>query len=114
MPKRGVSRSPSEPKSIEKKNITWSDSDGSSLSYLELNAQQKVAVCCSVLQCVAVCCSVLQCVAVRCSVWQCVSYLELSEQRKVEREKKVGGGRARGKKTDCVCVCVFVCVCVCV
>jgi len=31
---------------------------------LTLAAYQRVAVCCSVLQCVAVCCSVLQCVAV--------------------------------------------------
>jgi len=29
--------------------------------------------CCSVLQCVAVCCSVLQCVAVCCSVLQCAA-----------------------------------------
>jgi len=34
---------------------------------------QRVAVCCSVLQCVAVCCSVLQCVAVCCSVLQCAA-----------------------------------------
>ena len=34
---------------------------------------QKVAVCCSELQCVAVCCSVLQCVAVCCSVLQRVA-----------------------------------------
>ena len=31
---------------------------------------QRIAVCCSVLQCVAVCCSALQCVAVCCSVLQ--------------------------------------------
>ena len=34
---------------------------------------QCVAVCCSVLQCVAVLCNVLQCVAVCCSVLQCVA-----------------------------------------
>jgi len=34
---------------------------------------QRVAVCCSVLQCVAACCSVLQRVAVCCSVLQCVA-----------------------------------------
>jgi len=34
---------------------------------------QRVAVCCSVLQCVAACCSVLQRVAVFCSVLQCVA-----------------------------------------
>jgi len=36
-------------------------------------ALQGVAVRCSVLQCVAVCCSVLQCVAARCSALQCVA-----------------------------------------
>jgi len=74
---------------------------------------QRVAVCCSVLQCVlrcvhgvsrllllyvAVCCRVLQCAAVCCSVlqyvavWQCVLQCVLK----------------------CVLQCVFVCVCVCV
>ena len=33
--------------------------------------QERVKVCCSVLQCGAVCCSVLQYVAVCCSVLQC-------------------------------------------
>jgi len=32
-----------------------------------------IAVCCDVLQCVAVYCSVLQCVAVCCSVSQCIA-----------------------------------------
>ena len=36
---------------------------------------QCVVVCCSLLQCVAVCCSVLQCVAVCCSALQCVVVL---------------------------------------
>jgi len=34
---------------------------------------QRVAVCCSALQCAAVCCSALQCAAVRCSALQCVA-----------------------------------------
>ena len=45
-----------------------------------LNAEQCVAVCCSVLQCVAVCCSVLQCVvvAVCCSVFNIWLFWKLS------------------------------------
>jgi len=39
---------------------------------MEMIRIERVAVCCSVLQCGAVCCSVLQCVAVRCSALQCV------------------------------------------
>jgi len=38
-----------------------------------LQRVERVAACCSVLQCVAVCCSVLQRVAVCCSVLQCVA-----------------------------------------
>ena len=34
---------------------------------------QRVAVCCSVLQCFVVCCSVMQCLAVWCRVLQCVA-----------------------------------------
>jgi len=40
--------------------------------WLVLAGEGNVAVCCSVLQCVAVCCSVLQCVAECCGVVQCV------------------------------------------
>jgi len=66
----------------------------STLNAVDSGVLQRVAVCCSVLQCVAmlyfsaiqceedihstlfvtlVCCSVLQCVAVCCSVLQCVA-----------------------------------------
>jgi len=46
---------------------------------------QRVAVCCSVLQCVAVCCSVLQCVAVCCSVLQCVAVYFLDRHHQIVR-----------------------------
>jgi len=42
--------------------------------YLCCSVLQRVAACCSALQCVAVfavCCSLLQCVAMRCSALQC-------------------------------------------
>jgi len=42
---------------------------------------QRVAACCSVLQCVAVYCSVLQCVAVCCSVLQCVATSKMTWYR---------------------------------
>jgi len=55
-------------------------------------ALQRVAMCCSVLQCVAVCCSVLQYVAVCCSVLQ---YLVVAY---APRSSSIFANRCTGEK----------------
>jgi len=97
---------------------------------------QRVAVCCSVLQCVAVrcsvlhtakdtspvaarhplqcaavCCSVLQCVAVCCSVLQCIAVC--CRVLHTAKDTSPDEGVARAERGECVCLsmCLSLCVC---
>jgi len=76
---------------------------------------QRVAACCSVLQCVAVCGSVLQCVAVCCSVLQCVAVCgdasywgEQHNSRSLTFKKKSVKKKIRKKKAACGAPCSIV------
>jgi len=57
-----------------------------------LQQMQRVAACCSVLQCVAACCNVVQCGTVCCSVKQCMAWGARSGPRVQSFEEGEGGG----------------------
>ena len=73
--------------------------------------EQRVAVCCSALQCVAVCCSALQCIAVYCLL-QCVTVRCSALQYKKGTRRLIFLCSPLGSPLVAVCYSVLQCVAV--